>query len=514
MSATKSESKPDRDVKIRNVGAIERLDFPVLPEGGVIVIQGEHGLGKSTAVSAVEALASGRDDKRLKPRDGAARGEISGCGVTITLGKRTSRTGEIECRAIDGKLSVSDLVDPGIESPSSADAKRIRTLIQLARVEADRAAFAELFPSVEEFARVVPEEITQTDDPLVMADTIKKAIEKEARSLEGKCEVERSLAASCAKAIEGIDLSAPHDADKLTKAYEQAIRDEQEIVTKKANAERHNATLAKARAGFSEVAIAEAEGRVTLAAERRDDVSGRLEEATDQEMTASNDVCGIKQRLADAEQRLREMTASRVSLRRELDQAENEEADAIQSHKSLLKTKQQLEAADAEVPPPDVVADRVQAVGNARLAVDAGVLIRNAIAKDAERDRHVRLATSYAHQAEALRGAASGVDSVLSQQIQKIGGCPLRVDGGRLVLETDRGREFFAELSDGERWAIALDVAIDAVGEDGLIGIPQMAWEGLNNRVRSLINAHAKSRRATIVTAEVTEDKSLTVSSL
>lgn len=514
MSATKSESKPARDVKIRNVGAIERLDFPVLPEGGVIVIQGEHGLGKSTAVSAVEALASGREDKRLKPRDGAARGEISGCGVTITLGKRTSRTGEIECRAIDGKLSVSDLVDPGIESPSSADAKRIRTLIQLARVEADRAAFAELFPSVEEFARVVPEEITQTDDPLVMADTIKKAIEKEARSLEGKCEVERSLAASCAKAIEGIDLSAPHDADQLTKAYEQAIRDEQEIVTKKANAERHNATLAKARAEFSDVALAEAEGRITLAAGRRVDLAKKLDSAIDSEDLLAKSIYELKQKLADTEREHRGLASAVAESRRELAQANSDEAEAFKARDSLLKTKSRLEAADAEVPPPDVVADRVQAVGNARLAVDAGVLIRNAIAKDAERDRHVRLATSYAHQAEALRGAASGVDSVLSQQIQKIGGCPLRVDGGRLVLETDRGREFFAELSDGERWAIALDVAIDAVGEDGLIGIPQVAWEGLNNRVRSLINTHAKSRRATIVTAEVTEDKSLTVSAL
>lgn len=507
-------SVAEKSITITNVGAIKRLNFPVLPDGGVIVIQGEHGLGKSTAVGAVEAIASGREDRRLKPSDGAARGQISGCGVTITIGKRTSRSGELECKAIDGKLSVSDLVDPGIDSPTSADAKRIRTLIQIAKVDADRAAFTELFSSQEEFDRVVPQEITQTDDPLAMADTIKKAIEKEARSLEGKSDTARALAASCSKAIECVDLSAPCDALALNRAYEQAIRDEQEIVTRRSNALSHNEALAKARAGFSEVAIAEAEGRITLAAGRRVDAERKLEDTADEMAVVVKTISDLKQRLADAESVQREIVARSSATRRERDQAEEDERAAIEARDALLETKKQLEAADAEVPPDDVVQDRVQAVANARLAVECGALVRSAIAKDAERQRHIKEATEFAHAAEFLRGAASGVDSVLSQQIQRINGCPLRVDGGRLVLDTDRGTEFFSELSDGERWKIALDVAIDAVGETGLIGIPQVAWEGLNNRVRMLINEHAKLRKATIVTAEVTEDKELSVSAL
>lgn len=509
MSAVK-----DKRISIKNVGAISRLDFPVLEGGGVIVIQGEHGLGKSTAIGAVEAIASGRDDKRLKPADGSARGEIKGCGVTITIGKRTSRSGELECRSIDGKLSVSDLVDPGIDSPTSADAKRIRTLIQLARVDADRAAFAELFQSPEDFDRIVPQEITQTDDPLAMADTIKKAVEKEARSLEGKSETARALAASCAKAIEGIDLSAPHDADDLNRAYEQAIRDEQEIITRKSNALRHNNALAKARAGFSEVAIAEAEARIAACAGRQERIKRDIDAVVNHQSVVLETIADLKARLAESEGLHRDLVLTATNYLNEVEQVDRDERTAIKSRDALIETKKQLEAADAEVPPDDVVQDRVIAVGTARLAVEAGALVRSAIAKDDERERHVKTATTYAQAAEFLRGAASGVDSVLSQQIQRISGCPLRVDGGRLVLDTDRGVEFFSDLSDGERWKVALDVAIDAVGETGLIGIPQVAWEGLNNRVRSLINEHAKSRKATIVTAEVTEDKELTVAAL
>jgi hypothetical protein len=513
MAATK-EVKQGSRVTIKNVGAIERLEFPVLPEGGVIVIQGEHGLGKSTAVSAIDALTGGREDKRLKPRDGSARGEISGCGVTITLGKRTSRTGELECRSIDGKLSVSDLVDPGIDNQMSADARRIRTLIQLARVNADRAAFAELFDSVEEFARVVPEELTQTDDPLAMADAIKKAIEKEARGLEGRSEAERALAASCAKAIEGIDLSAPHDSAALNAAYEQAIRDEQEIVTRKANAERHNASLAKARSEFSDTALAEAECRISLAAGKRMDAANELDSIVAKTTVATSLVVTLKEQLSQAEAALNELHRESRAAGQTVDRFKSEESDAIKARDAMLKTKASLEAAEAEVPPEDVVADRQQAVAFARAAVELGVAVRSAIQKEGDRQAHIKRATGLAQRADSLRGAAAGVDSVLSQQIQKIGGCPLLVDGGRLVLNTDRGREFFSDLSDGERWKIALDVAIDAVGETGLIGIPQVAWEGLNSRVRSLINDHARSRRATIVTAEVTEDEQLMVMSM
>ncbi|MEQ1891052.1 MAG: hypothetical protein ABL998_00800, partial [Planctomycetota bacterium] len=60
------------------------------------------------------------------------------------------------------------------------------------------------------------------------------------------------------------------------------------------------------------------------------------------------------------------------------------------------------------------------------------------------------------------------------------------------------------ELSHGERWTIALDVGIDAVGENGLLSIAQEAWEGLDIAHRQQIAEHARRRKAVVLTAEAT----------
>jgi hypothetical protein len=70
------------------------------------------------------------------------------------------------------------------------------------------------------------------------------------------------------------------------------------------------------------------------------------------------------------------------------------------------------------------------------------------------------------------------------------------------VTDTGRGPTYYAELSEGERWKMALDIAVQAVGQGGLIVVPQAAWEGLDPVNRSLIATHAKSSGVVVVTAE------------
>src|SRR5690606_5567099 len=58
-------------------------------------------------------------------------------------------------------------------------------------------------------------------------------------------------------------------------------------------------------------------------------------------------------------------------------------------------------------------------------------------------------------------------------------------------------------LSEGERWRLALDLAIEALGDgDAVLSISQSAWEGLDGNARRAINEHARSRGTVIVTAE------------
>jgi len=57
----------------------------------------------------------------------------------------------------------------------------------------------------------------------------------------------------------------------------------------------------------------------------------------------------------------------------------------------------------------------------------------------------------------------------------------------------------------GERWRIALEIAIAAVGEGGLLVIPQEAWEGLDPLNREAIAQQAKAALVVILTAECSD---------
>jgi hypothetical protein len=115
-------------------------------------------------------------------------------------------------------------------------------------------------------------------------------------------------------------------------------------------------------------------------------------------------------------------------------------------------------------------------------------------------------AQEYAEEAKELREKAKQTDEVLSEIVAEIPACPLRVIDGRLVTDTKRGATFYADLSAGERWRIALDIAIQAVGTGGLLVIPQEAWEGLDPANRAAIDAQAKGAQVVVLTAECSAD--------
>ena len=62
-----------------------------------------------------------------------------------------------------------------------------------------------------------------------------------------------------------------------------------------------------------------------------------------------------------------------------------------------------------------------------------------------------------------------------------------------------------AELSHGEKWKLAIDIAVETFkrkGVDGLLGIPQEAWEGLDGRNREELAEHIGLTDLIVLTAE------------
>ncbi len=99
-------------IELTNIGPIEHLVIPVPERGGLCVLRGRNGRGKTKALEAVESALTGRG--KLDVRDGALRGEVEAFGVTLKIGRSTRRTGELEVQSLDGRLSPAELVDPGL----------------------------------------------------------------------------------------------------------------------------------------------------------------------------------------------------------------------------------------------------------------------------------------------------------------------------------------------------------------------------------------------------------------
>ncbi|MCX7671668.1 MAG: ATP-binding protein, partial [Anaerolineae bacterium] len=174
-----------KTIQIENVGPIERLSIP-LPEAGVVVLRGRNGCGKSHALDAVDALVTGRG--RPPCRDGATKGRVAGCGVTLTIGRSQRRSGEAEVQSLEGRLDITQLVEPPIQDPEAADVRRIKALIQLS----GRSA------TVQDFAAMIPDAaglgLFDADEPVALAGQIKRALEAEARRYEQAAEKERVAA--------------------------------------------------------------------------------------------------------------------------------------------------------------------------------------------------------------------------------------------------------------------------------------------------------------------------------
>src|SRR6185312_15163497 len=105
--------------------------------------------------------------------------------------------------------------------------------------------------------------------------------------------------------------------------------------------------------------------------------------------------------------------------------------------------------------------------------------------------------------ANKLRDAAHGVDEVLSSLVAKVGSA-LRVEGGRLYTETKRGKKTpFAELSEGERFKVAIDIGVDAFKavpeREPMLFIEDAGWVAIDPINQAAIHKHAQARGAVIL---------------
>jgi len=479
-----------QEIELKHVGPLERLTIPVPEGGGVIVLTGRNGQGKSIALDAVRSLMSGGT---APVQDGASTAQVTGLGASIKVGRKTTRKGEIVVEHLDG-VDPTDLVDPGLKDPVAADAARIRALCTLAGAKADWRMFSGLVPNGDSIAEMLAEEDLSSDDLPTLAGKIKRAFEAQARKHEKE-------SAGLIREAEGIKATIPAGAENveadetaLAALTEETIRRLAQIEERAREASRRKLQAAQANEALALIPEPDDPDKHAKAVEAA--VKGASAAAA--EVTAADDALeAAKQAMAVANER---SMAADAKLEAAIETQKMAEASRSQRATliGIIEEASQFEAID----PKDLVEAREERA-EAQRAQEAGAVARHCAAQ-AKRIKDLQAkAEKIAETSEAYRNAAAETETVLSEAIAKIAPKGLRVQQGNLVLDyPKRGVIRLAELSKGEAWPIAIDIAIDALGEGGILVIRQEAWEGLDPETKLAVHEHARARKTVILTAQ------------
>lgn len=491
-----------KHVEIENVGPIERIGFDLAGEGGVVVFRGRNGRGKSHAITAVASLADKARADNLTSRDGAEFGKIEGLGVQLTIGRRNRRLGELEVQSISAKEDVGQLVDPGKKDPAVADEVRMAVLCRLARVQPDPEAFASLFGGIDQLRAIAKPTTMECAELVPLAEAVRRDAQAAARRCEELAAVHGGKAQSLYDASKGWDKKP-----SVTQPLEDLQR-ERLIALERLRERRRNqlATIEKARQAKDALDKAAAEGAET---ETDEELQQREAAAAEEIRQLDSAAADVRDQIQKLRTRLAEIET--LQARRSVDVSGLQQRRRLLGDRAVLVSTLRKQIADAQIPDADVVSEAdvdravleyTQAQADLRENHEAWAVFRKAAEAREQADREAAIARTNAQQADRYRDAAKGVDQIVSSAIAAVAPRGMGVKDGRLVVDTDRGKELFSELSAGERWRLALDVAIDAVGENGVVPIGQEAWEGLDPDNRAAIAEHARQREVWIVTAE------------
>ncbi len=496
-------------ISLQNVGAISKAVIPISETGGVTVFKGRNGCGKSTGLETISTLASGRG--KLPPlRDGEKAGLVSGFGSKIDLRLSGSRRGgnkpELVVDSIEGKFSISDLVNPNIKDPKAADNARLKALITLIGVDATPDLFATLFPTKEEFDKNVSKSSVDTTDPILMAERVKRDIEEKARIEEEKA---RRAFAEHDAMIVGTDFEPGDIIDDMTSFYCTLDEANQRLGKLQADREAYEKVMRnidQAKRSIETVDVAAKEKQRDV---ETNIIGHRNSEIKEREIRQNDLMLRIRDLEKQAEyevDQVRELHAANLISDRIVASIQNE-LSSLDGYKKIVEQSETVKP----VPDEDIAHAR-DALDTLRTKMD-----KSAIAKENKRKKDsatelLKRAESIRDNAQHLRSAARQCDVILTDLIGA--DSKLRIADGRMVVDTGRGETFYADLSDGERWKAAFEVVSQHVRKTpekiAVITIPQVGWESLDPTNQKLVVELSKLYRINTITAEAT-DGDLTV---
>ena len=482
-------------VVIKNTRGIRYLDFDMPDgDGGVLVARGKNAVGKSTAIALLRGLLAGKIDK-TRPSDGEKRGTVDGFGVHASVGARTVVSGEANVPSLEGKFDFSDLVRPMAKTIEARDKIRIKALIGLSGAKADPSLFYSVAGGKKELEALVPPEALTADDPIELADKVRRAIHAKARDFEDDAARQEGYAKSLRDAAGEFAGKEAPDMDRLHSAAHEAT-----------------AALAKLSERFAAADLAEkrqAQAKEELSKAKMGYSGTSVEMATEGLKLASDSVAASNSALEVLKAQLRELEDKISDAESEIAQRAAEVRkyeERLKEAKAHVKTVESLEAiidsvSTVEAPDELDLEMAEQAVRSTRAAIEDASAASKAAEKLKNAEEHQAQATAARDRAATLRESAKAVDDCLTEALPA---GPLKAKDGQLVCDTDRGSDIlFDECSDGERWGIALPYGIRSVGAGGVIAVVQDAWQDLDDERRDEVDRLCREAKVWIVTAEV-----------
>lgn len=487
---------PKEKITLENVGPVSRLEID-LGDPGITILSGPNGSGKTTSLEGIQKTAVGKG--RIPVKDGERSGSIEMPGAKVTICSNTRHVGG-KCTIVnlEDQFNLGDLVDPGLKSADAADARRIKALVGLTGVKADLSMFGpDEFPDID---KVV---IAEIDDLVEMAAIVKRGYESMARDAEKNAHAESTKAKTLESTLEEIDPNEkPLPIEAARGLHQHAVISLATIKERFESQERAETIKVAAKKQFDEAVHNYTKPSFESLEKESSDAAkaeGKARVKVDQLRAKLDDAVGL---LEVCENRCNKATDAMVEAK--------QHEDMLESFRNVFDTpienpvdKGQLDKEAADV------------FSREKQLDIAKTYARNVEVKLVVSD-HKGLMFALEKNAAKYRIAASLTDDVISNAID----CKhLRVetkDGNtRLVVNHKRGDStWFGDLSEGERWVIAIDIALEQpvftdLGEQkAIVVIPQHAWESLDINARNSISEHAVERGIHILTAEASRDVS------
>jgi energy-coupling factor transporter ATP-binding protein EcfA2 len=494
---------------ITNVGPIATLRIPIPERGGLCVLRGHNGSGKSHALNVLGRAVTGKKDLKVPIKDGEREARFDGFGVTLLVSRKSQIRGEATVYSLESRLSVSSLIDPGIDDPEAADAKRIKAIISLLYPTADPSLFYEICGGAAEFDKHVGPAAKDTDDILVMASRVKRALEQQARKEgdEAKNLLARHEAAR--QAIEGIDTSGEHDSASLQTRLTDAVAHKQRLESEQKAAKQHaeqielaKFRLQKAEAEYTGPTVTDA-GKIVF------EETKLLHLLEDELAAAETEVI--------AAQKKRDLSKQQVERQTYIAQREIQKLAAAEQHEKTIRSWQQTinddNARTMSVITADDIANAQAAVNNATRAVKMGGVIEDALRQKKLGEQYKIEGEKHQRESERFRDAAKATDRVLSDIVAK-SGVPLAIEQVnekmRLVTPSERGpKTLFSDLSPGERTMLSLAIAgaaFERQGDQlGELTLEQYCYEQLDPGNKKKVALWAEEKGILVYTAEAAD---------